>query len=123
MAEVRRCQICHVRVDRKQPDIIEEAAADEASLFLAVFTCLVILMSGILVVYYLRSRGMSWFPEAWVFLVLGVAVALIVNIGFSTLESVIEKLNESFDRIFFVLLLPPIIFESGYSMEKVSAAV
>jgi hypothetical protein len=67
------------------------------------------------IVHVLRVRSISWFPEAWVYFCIGMLLALIEGVADSPkLSRISLQLHESFAELFFVMLLPPIIFESGY---------
>lgn len=62
----------------------------------------------------LRVRKLSWFPEAWVYFGIGLFMSMIVAVASSDQLSRIEtQLHKSFAEMFFIVLLPPIIFESG----------
>lgn len=61
----------------RNQDVAEEALAasnseqEEEEMFFSIFLCFVILIGGTLIVYALRRRNLSWFPEAWVFYFIG----------------------------------------------------
>ena len=104
-----------------EPQLVtpEEEAEREASSFLAIFVCLVLLVTGTLATYALR-RAKVPVPESWVYVALGSLLSTIIYSGASEqLKLIRETLHDSFSVIFFAALLPVIIFESGYSMHKV----
>ncbi len=97
----------------------EEEAEREASSFLAIFVCLLVLIVGTLSTHALRRARIA-VPEAWVYVLLGALLSTVIYSGASEqLRLVRETLHDSFSLIFFAALLPVIIFESGYSMHKV----
>lgn len=91
----------------------------QASMFLGIFLSLGVVIFGFLLVYLLRRYSVSWFPEAWAFFGLGLCIAGVSTIGLLPgLHVVVEQLRASFPNLFFVVLLPVIIFESGVSLDK-----
>jgi NhaP-type Na+/H+ or K+/H+ antiporter len=101
----------------------EEEAEREASSFLAIFVCLVVLVIGTLITYALR-RTESRLPSSWAYVALGSLLSTVIYSGASEqLRLIRETLHDSFSVIFFAALLPIIIFESGYSMHKVRKAL
>ena len=77
----------------------------------------------VIVVTFLLNKKLHFIPEVLAVMVLGVLFAclikfVIAKFGWNIKEW--ENIQSFHPDIFFLVLLPPIIFESGYTLQKVS---
>ncbi|KAH7728556.1 sodium-hydrogen exchanger NHE1 [Aphelenchoides avenae] len=99
----------------KVPLIEEEATqAEEKKDSLAIFFILFVLFLSILVVHVLIITEFHYCPESLAIVLLGALIGLILSYSKWDWRDV-ETFNPNF---FFLVLLPPIIFESGYNLHK-----
>ncbi len=77
---------------------------------------LAFLMTAITLGHILKKSGHKYLQESGLTVLLGVAAGgLCLLTGY---ESYMTNLSKHFGTLFMLLLLPPIIFESGYNMNK-----
>lgn len=97
---------------------VEEGEHEEEAQSFRVLLLLAILITCLLTAFSLRQAGSVYLHESGASILLGMAVGAVIWIAAQfnlTLQEVVE-----FEPSFFLLfLLPPIIFESGYNMNKV----
>lgn len=94
-----------------------EAKPDGMVLHFAFVMMLLLLMLAYMAAYFLHRKHIHWIPEAGASLLIGIIVGLIISKvdPHGELEGIVK-----FDKeIFFLIFLPPIIFESGYNMKRV----
>lgn len=91
------------------------SAAKEHSASLAVFFLLFVLILSIFLLHLLLKVKFHYLPESLAMVFLGAVVGMIMM----TLPEQETKRIEAFSpTMFFLILLPPIIFESGYNLHK-----
>ena len=97
---------------------LEEQLQQE--IYLAMSVCLLVLMGGLFLASTLRKYKVLWFAEASALVVVGIIIGAIMKAA-STDSGVVRgvvKLVEFDNNLFFIVLLPPIIFNSGLEVNQ-----
>lgn len=77
---------------------------------------LFLLMLSIMGGHFLKKRRFRYLQESGLTTLIGVVAGLILKS--MEIEEYTTNLSNHFVRLFMILLLPPIIFESGFNMQK-----
>jgi sodium/hydrogen exchanger 8 len=96
------------------PDSQENSQVEEQKDSLAIFFILLVLVLSIFLVHLLIKTEFHFMPESLAIVLLGATIGLILSYTKWDWREV-ETFNPN---IFFLVLLPPIIFESGYNLHK-----
>lgn len=98
----------------------EGAAEKEHSSSLAIFFVLFVLVLCIFLIHFILQTKCHYIPESLAIVFLGAFIGAIIRL----MPNEEFKKVESFSpTTFFLVLLPPIIFESGYNLHKVSVHI
>lgn len=94
-----------------------KAVEQEHNNSMAIFFVLCVIALGILLIHTMLETGFQYLPESIVVVFLGALIGLLINLLSD--QSPNWKREQVFSpTAFFLVLLPPIIFESGYNLHK-----
>lgn len=105
-----------VSVDPVLPD--KGSAEDEHNSSMAIFFLLCVLAIGILLIHLMLQTGFQYVPESIVIVFLGALIGFALSTLSNQNISNWRKEEAFSPTAFFLILLPPIIFESGYNLHK-----
>jgi len=94
----------------------EEYEETEMVMATEILSMIFLLMLAISCGHFLKKSGHKYLQEAGLTTLIGIGAGYCMRL--MEIDSTIHKITTHFNTLFMIMLLPPIIFESGYNMEK-----
>lgn len=91
---------------------LKNAVEEEKGSSLSIFFVLCVIALGILMIHLMLQTHFQYLPESIVTVCLGAAIGAILN--FTSVQTVFEREEVFSPTAFFLVLLPPIIFEVSF---------
>ncbi|GBG23814.1 Sodium/hydrogen exchanger 6 [Hondaea fermentalgiana] len=99
--------------------VVEVEEEQEEVEFLVLVVFMATLLVSQLLLYLSRKLNQSLVPEAGLLLLLGMAIGAIIRASeHGGILTAVGKLTEFDENLFFIVLLPPIIFDSGFTVRR-----
>lgn len=95
-----------------------KAVEQEHNNSMAIFLVLMVIALGILLIHTMLQTGFHYLPESIVVVFLGALIGLLITLLSDNKIGVWRREEVFSPTAFFLVLLPPIIFESGYNLHK-----
>ena len=92
---------------------MDESEMEQAT---EILSMLFLLMMAISCGHFLKKSGHKYLQEAGLTTMIGMLAGYMLKR--MSIESTLANITKHFVSLFMILLLPPIIFESGYNMQK-----
>ncbi|KAK8397715.1 hypothetical protein O3P69_004478 [Scylla paramamosain] len=107
-------QACHSSVD-----LPEVGAAEQEHLSsLSIFLILCVLAMCVILIFFLLKTKLNYLPESVACVIVGGIIGLALKVLYSKHIANWQKEEAFSPTVFFLVILPPIIFESGYNLHK-----
>ncbi|KAK7077214.1 Sodium/hydrogen exchanger 8 [Halocaridina rubra] len=94
------------------------AAEQEHLSSLSIFLILCVLALCIILIFFLLKTKLNYLPESVACVIVGAVIGLVLKILYSRHIANWQKEEAFSPTVFFLVILPPIIFESGYNLHK-----
>lgn len=95
-----------------------KAVEQEHNNSMAIFFVLCVIALGILLIHLMLETRFQYLPESVVIVFLGALIGMLINVLSNRTQTNTKREEVFSPTAFFLVLLPPIIFESGYNLHK-----
>mmetsp|Transcript_8387 Transcript_8387/g.14021 ORF Transcript_8387/g.14021 Transcript_8387/m.14021 type:complete len:519 (-) Transcript_8387:325-1881(-) len=112
-----RCNLVQLEGE-VDPPIIKDTSSEESDMEISteILCMFFLIFIAISAGHFLKKSGHKYLQEAGLTTVIGILAGVLLKS--LSIQQTIEMISKHFVNLFMIVLLPPIIFESGYNMSK-----